>query len=523
MTVSVRQKILRNTTFNAIAKLFRIPVYLLMIPYIVNHVGATRYGIWIAVFAFVDYFSLLDLGFGAAAIKYTAGYNARKDIFSIGQIVLTAVLFNSLIIPIVITLILFSGTILNFFNIEPEYLSETFFVFNGVLIIFAFNQITSVFRNVLIGLQRIDIQNLCDVANTLLYAIGVILVLSNGFGLKGLLLLVGALRCLLVFSQVLFVFRVVPGIKSGLRHFNAMMFKDFFRYGIKLQFTSIAGLINFQLDKLLIGYFLRLDFVTFYELGSKIAMVIRMLPSFLLAPLIPASAELATKGDDQRLETLHMRGTKYIAFIAAPLASFLIVMAPVIMSAWLGTNDNYYACLSLRILSIGYFFNIITSVITSIGRGIGVLDYEMYATALIASANLILSVTLIITIGFAGALIGTSISMIFGNIIYLYRFNNYLGISFSKFLKYAFFKPVFSSVVAGAILHTSQNFLFDSLLSFPANRMTMIVYLGLTGVIFFIIYSIGLLVTGSIKSNDYKVLGQVIASIRPALWKTNIN
>ena len=157
------------------------------------------------------------------------------------------------------------------------------------------------------------------------------------------------------------------------------------------------------------------------------------------------------------------------------------------------------------------------------GRGIGVLDYEMYATALIASANLILSVTLIITIGFAGALIGTSISMIFGNIIYLYRFNNYLGISFSKFLKYAFFKPVFSSVVAGAILHTSQNFLFDSLLSFPANRMTMIVYLGLTGVIFFIIYSIGLLVTGSIKSNDYKVLGQVIASIRPALWKTNIN
>ena len=153
MTVSVRQKILRNTTFNAIAKLFRIPVYLLMIPYIVNHVGATRYGIWIAVFAFVDYFSLLDLGFGAAAIKYTAGYNARKDIFSIGQIVLTAVLFNSLIIPIVITLILFSGTILNFFNIEPEYLSETFFVFNGVLIIFAFNQITSVFRNVLIGLR----------------------------------------------------------------------------------------------------------------------------------------------------------------------------------------------------------------------------------------------------------------------------------------------------------------------------------------------------------------------------------
>ncbi len=68
MEYSVSQKIFRNTTWNILARIFRIPVYLLIIPFIVNHVGATRYGIWIVLFAFVDYFSLLDLGFGAATI-----------------------------------------------------------------------------------------------------------------------------------------------------------------------------------------------------------------------------------------------------------------------------------------------------------------------------------------------------------------------------------------------------------------------------------------------------------------------
>jgi len=516
MAKSVSQKILRNTTFNVLAKIIRIPVYLLIIPFIVTHVGTTRYGIWVTLFAFVDYFSLLDLGFGAATIKYTADYYARKDNFSIGQIVLTAILFNSLIIPLIILLILFAGNILNFFHVESKHLNESIFVLKGVLIIFAFNQVTAVFRNLLIGLQRIDIQNICEVINTFLYAVGVILVLKNDFGLKGLILLVGLLRFLLVLSQCLCVFKIVPEIKAGVRHFNRKMFKDFFRYGIKLQCTSFAGLFNFQLDKLLIGHFLKLELVAFYELGSKIALFIRMLPSFLSAPLIPASAELVATGDRKGLEAIHLRGTKYITLMAAPIASFLVVMAPVIMSIWLGTNEFYYASLALRILSIGYFFNIITSVITSMGRGIGVLNYEIYAAAFIAVANLVLSFMLIITIGFIGALIGTSIAMTVGNIIYLYRFNRYMRLTFIDFIKATFVKPVFSAAIAGLIIYFSQNLIFNNYLYFSMNRLNMIIYLSLMGSIFAIIYGVGLLLTGSIKRTDFAVFGQIIASFRMA-------
>lgn len=514
MPESVSQKILRNTTFNLLARIIRTLVYLVIIPVIIYNVGETRYGIWVALFAFVDYFSLLDLGFGAASVKYTADHYARNNIFGIGLTISTAMLFYLLILPLIVIPIFFADSILKFFNVDPNNLNEAIFVLRGVILIFAFTQITSVFRNILIGLQRIDIQNLCEIVNTFLYGVGVILVLKSGLGLKGLILLIGGLRLLLVATYTLCVFKIVPGIKEGLRHFSGKMFKDFFNYGIKLQITSIVGLFNFQLDKILIGHFLRLELVTFYELGSKIAMFIRQMPSVLLVPLIPASAELAARGDQKRLETMHLSGAKYITLMAAPIAFFLGTMAPTVMMVWMGTNDYPYAILTIRILCIGYFFNIMTGVVTSMIRGIGIVHYEMYISLFIALTNLTLSLVLIIKIGFIGALIGTTVSMTVGNVLYLYRFNQYMETAFITFLKDTFIKPVTIALLAGAIIWPSQYLIFNNFISISISRVNMAIYLVLAGIFFTVIYSGGLFLIGFIRRSDFYIFGQIIRSIR---------
>lgn len=516
MPESIPKKILRNTAFNILARIIRTVVYLVIIPVIIYNVGETRYGIWVILFALVDYFALLDLGFGAATVKYTADHYALNNIFGIGQTVITALIFYLLIFSLIIIPIFFADNILKFFHVPPENLNEAIFVLRGVLLIFAFTQITNVFRNILIGLQRMDIQNLCEIVNTFLYALGVILVLKKGLGLKGLILLIGGLRLLSVATHTLCVFKIIPGIKEGLRHFSGKLFKDFFKYGIKLQITTVVGLFNFHLDKILISHFLRLKLVTFYELGSKIAMFIRQMPSVLLVPLIPASAELAATGDKKGLETMHLSGAKYITLIAAPVAFFLGTMAPTVMIVWMGTNDYPYAVLALRILCVGYFFNIITGVITSIGRGIGILHYEMYASLFIALTNLTLSLILIIKIGFIGALIGTAVSMTVGNILYLYRFNQYMETAFITFLKDTFIKPVSVALAAGAIIWSSQYLIFNNLLSISISRINMAIYLILTGIFFMLIYTGSLFLIGFIRRSDLQIFGQIVKSIRAA-------
>jgi len=516
MEYSVSQKIFRNTTWNILAKILRILTFLFLIPFMIHHVGTVRYGIWITLFAFVEYFTFLDLGFGAAAIKYTADYYAQKDPLNIGRIVSATVLFHSLIIPPVVCLLFLTGHVLRFFHVSPQYFAESLFVLKAVLVIFAFNHVTSVFRNILIGLQRMDIQNTCEIIHTLLYAIGTVVVLKTGFGLKGLILLVGGLRLFLSISQGLLVFKLVPEIKAGLKRLDSKIFKDFFRYGIKLQFTSFAGFFNLYLDKILIGHFLRIELVTFYELGAKIAMLIQILPSFFSAPLIPASAELAATNDKKRLVAIHLKGSRYITLIAAPVSSFMIVMAPVIMAVWMGSMEYLNANLALRILSVGYFFGIITLVVRAMGRGIGILQYEMYAAGFMAVANLVLSITLILTIGFTGALMGTSLAMTVGNILLLYRFNRYMGVPFLEFMKRSIGKPIMCAAVAGTVTFWLQGFLSNSYLLLSPVRLNLVITLMITGTVFSGIYGIGLVLTSAVGRSDLKMMARLITSIRSA-------
>jgi O-antigen/teichoic acid export membrane protein len=516
MDNSVSQKIIRNTKWNILAKILRILVFLFLIPFIIHHVGTVRYGIWVALFAFIEFFTFLDFGFGAATIKYTADYYTQKDPLSVGRILSATVLFHSLIIIPVVCLLFLSGPVLLFFHVTPRYFAEFLFVFKAVLVIFAFTHLTSAFRNILIGIQRIDVQNKCEIIHTLFYATGTVFVLKTGFGLKGLVLLVGVLRLFLSISQGFLVFKLVPEIKAGLKQLDSKIFKDFFLYGIKLQFTSIAGFFNLYLDKILIGHFLRIELVAFYELGAKIAMLIQILPSFFSAPLIPAAAELATTNDQKRLVAIHLKGSRYISVIAAPVSSFMIVMAPEIMAAWMGSVDYLDAILALRILSVGYFFGIITLVVRSIGRGTGVLHHEMNATGFIAVANLVLSITLILSLGFSGALIGTSLAMIVGNMMLLYRYNRHMGVPFFEFMKRSIGKPIMCAMVAGIATCWLQGFLFNSYLLSPPVRIHLILSLIFAVIVFSGIYGVGLMVTSAVGQSELKNMARLITSIRPA-------
>jgi O-antigen/teichoic acid export membrane protein len=510
MPENIRKKILRNTTFNFFARIIHLSVSLFTIPVIVAYVGESRYGIWAALFAFADYFNMLDMGFGAATVKYTADFYAIKNIRRIGEMLTTALIFYLITVSVTIFPFCFAGNIVSFFKVPPAYFDEAVFILKGVLLLFVLNQITGVFRNALNGLQRMDIQNLFEISYTILYAAIVILVLKSGMGLKGLIVSIGVLRTFTAIGQSLCVIKLIPEIKDGFGIFNQEIFKSFFSYGIKLQITSVAGLFNFQLDKLLIGHFLKIEMVAFYELGSKIAMFVRYIPSVLTSALIPASAELSTVGDRERLKQMHLRGAKYIIFVAAPIAIFLIIMAPSVLMLWINLKDYSHAVLALRLLSVAYFFNIITGVITSIGRGIGMVHYEMYTSLLIVLMNLILSLSLIITMGFIGALIGTVITMIIGNMFYIYMFSRYIETPFVSFIRHAAIKPLFAGALAAASICICQQYIIvNHLLTISTNRATLTVFLLVAGIIFFLVYFCGLILLKFIDKFDVELLKSI--------------
>lgn len=63
------QGTIHNAIFNILRWVFSIGLSFLVLPYIVDRLGANIYGIFVVITSGVGYFALLDLGLGSAVTK----------------------------------------------------------------------------------------------------------------------------------------------------------------------------------------------------------------------------------------------------------------------------------------------------------------------------------------------------------------------------------------------------------------------------------------------------------------------
>jgi O-antigen/teichoic acid export membrane protein len=508
------QIILRNTAWSFISRVIHIPVSLVLIPYIVNTVGVSRYGMWVALFALVECVNLLDFGNGAATIKHVAEYCASNKKKRIGQVIYISTLFNFIYLPPLTAAVLFREEVVGVFQIESANQVEAAFLLQWVIFNFALSQLANVFRNTMIGLQKIYITNYFEIIHQFLYGIGTIVVLSQGGGLKGLIVFLFCLRVSLLAAQILYLIVVVPEVLSGFGRCDKKLWRDFLSYGVKLQVLSVSGLLNLQLDKILIGYFLRIEYVAYYDIAAKLSVLVRFIPSVLIGPIIPVSTELWVKKNKKQLEELYLQGTRYIVLLSAPAAAFFAFLAPAIIEIWMRQDVHFYASLSLRVLSVAFFFNVATGAAAAIGRGTGVLRFEMEAGIISSILNLALSVVLILLIGFTGALMGTALSMVIMNICWIFRFGNFMKINQLEFLWGIFLKPLGCACAAGLLAGPVYSLFTLMMISPRGAGLGNDLSLFAAAAVFIIVYGLGLAATRAVTGVDAERMGQMIAALR---------
>lgn len=510
---SLREKILRNGLWSTAGKFFCIPLNLLLVPFIVSSLGPERYGLWVALFALVDYFILFDLGVGAATIKLAAEFEAEDDTGRLARLAATALLLGLVFVPPLAVAYGFAAELLELLRLAPSDPAEAVRVFRWVLALFALTLVQGVFRNLLFGLQRIHLLNLCEMVYFLLYALATVAILRCGGGLEALALAILILRGALGIAEALIFLRSAPQLRRHAWRPDRRIAGRLFRYGGRLQLTSVAGLLNFQYDKLLIGYFLRVEFVAFYELGSKLAGLVRLVPSALLGPVIPAAAELAAGEKIGALRELYRTGTRYLVLLAAPAAAILFFHAEAVHALWLGGQADPRAALALRWLAVAYFFNVSTGVANSIGRGAGWLRPEMEASAAVSLINIVSSGGLVLLWGYPGVLAGTALAMVAGNLIYLQRFGRSIGEPWGRLLRETMVRPLACAVGAGFASR-----LFFLLLkpeeSFPG-RLDVLAPLAAALLFFSLLFLGGIGIAKSVSLQDVLRVREALGLIRP--------
>lgn len=513
---SISEKIIRNTIFNTIGRFWGILVALILIPYIIHHIGVERYGIWAIVGVITGYFGLLDFGVGTSFVKYISEYYTKEDFKSLNQVVNTGFVFYSLFGGAIIVLgFLLVGLLLKFFNIPNKFYDEALFVFILGIIIFAVSNAVSAFGAIQGGLQRMDISNKVAIAVSIPMVIGTIYFLESGYGLSGLMVNNAIILVISSVVNVAIAFRILPELKFNPFSFNKKMFKKLFSFGIKVQVARVEDVFTFQTDKLLISHFLGIGLVTYYQLGGTIINKVRGLPLLLISAIVPAASELDAKEDKKKICDLYSRGTKYLAVAGIPLLAFVFLTAPLIMLIWMGEGYEK-SVLVIQILAPCYLINFLTGMGTSIALGIGKPEFHMKAGAFQLILNIILSIILVIVIGFVGVVIATLVSLSLSSIWFMEMFHKHLRYSLLDFARKTFIFPLIISLFAGSII-LSFNYAIN-LINLPSSRLLSLGILTTEAIIFITVYILAILKTNYLDNYDKNLIKERICLKQ---WKTN--
>jgi len=138
----------------------------------------------------------------------------------------------------------------------------------------------------------------------------------------------------------------------------------------------------------------------------------RQIPVMLLSALVPAASDLDAREDRERLQMLYLVSSKYVAATAIPLAFYTAGCAGPLIRAWMGDKPGLdVSIMVLRIIAVGYIANIIPGAGVTIALGKGLPGLQMKAGIIATVSNIVLTIALVLTIGFWGIPLGTALSL----------------------------------------------------------------------------------------------------------------
>ncbi len=421
------RRIITNTIHAASGRVVALIVWLAYTPYLLSSLGAERFGLWSLFFAITGTLVAFDLGLSQATLRHVADAHARGDEESAGAFATIAVVAFVVLGLFWLALALLLGHALPaWLRFPTDVRADAGFVIVSGAIVFAIMGLATVTMAVAQGYGRFDLANAAMLAVTAQIAIGIPVVLSRGWGLRGLVMnvglawLVGGGVALAAVHHALPHFRFVSPLAARTRLRAALAF------GGPMQ-LAVAGYTAHQhLDKFLLVPMVALAAVTPYELGFRVSNAAFSLVQLLLLAILPAAASLHARRKPEWLFELHQRGGRYVLAAAVLLFTPLATAADRLFEAWLGPGHGE-AAMVLRGLALASAVFVAAGVATSIARGLGRTRLEAWFSLTMLATHVVLAVILIPTMGLAGALIAMVTSALLGVVVFLWRFAAMLG------------------------------------------------------------------------------------------------
>ena len=308
-----------------------------------------------------------------------------------------------------------------------------------MMLILSFNLIItfpfSIYSSIISAYEKFTFQKIMSIINTLLKPIIMIPLLFLGFKSITMTVVITIVNIIVMLSNY-FYCKNKLNIKIKFYGFDKKIFKEIFTYSIFIFIAVIVDKINWSVDQFILGAVSGTTAVSLYAVASQLNTLFINLSTAISGVMLPKMSKMiANNATNDEITNEFIKVGRLQYFVVFLMVSGLVLFGKEFIITWAGKDfeTSYYIAI---ILIIPLSVPLIQNLGLSIMQAKNMHKFRSIMCAIIAIINIVISIPLAKYYGGIGSAIGTSISLIVGNIIIMnIYYQTKVGINIIKFWK----------------------------------------------------------------------------------------
>lgn len=346
--------IARGTVLNLIGLAAPLPLAVLVVPSLLDHLGTEGFALLTLLWVLSAYTGVFDLGLGRALTqKLATALEQGLDSTEVGALcgtALTAMLVLGLLIGL--ALLLGAGTLVGLLDLQARQASAVtaLQVLAASVPLMLLGAGSRGALEALLAFGRVNAVRLPLGVWTLL---GPWLAVQQGFDLVGISCLLALGRIVAAVAWTWMAWRALPAWR---RHPGPARrwLRPLLRSGSWLTIGNLVGPLMGYADRFLVAALLSVAAAAHYATPQELVSKLWVLPGALMAVMFPAMAQQLVVGGPE-LGRLCAVALRWIVLICLPLSLGLALAAFELLSVWLGADFALPAAPVLRWMALGMF------------------------------------------------------------------------------------------------------------------------------------------------------------------------
>ena len=451
---------------------------LIVLPYNVSHLGKGDYGLWMLVASLTTYFTIIELGYGGAVVRFVAEYKARRDAGALNEI-LSTMFFLYCAMGIACYLLAAAGAALlpHVFNLAPEQVRTGRIVLLIIAVQVSLYFPFSVFGGVINGFERYYVNNVVATGFNIATAVVNVVVLWLGYGLIELVIATTLMRVMPLWIYRANAYSVFPDLQLRWSLFRRSRLREVTGFSAYLAVIDWSARLTYATDTFYLGIFMNTAAVAVYAIAQRLSEALLRMTNQLHTFLFPAVVYHAVEGRTERQRDLLVTANRFQLAIAVCMCGGIAAVADVLIPAWVGPGFEG-SVLAVQILAFVVVLRAWIAMPSTVLKGNDQHRYLAKVASVAAVANLLLSIPLVKSWGIPGVAVGTAIPVFISCAVFIFpRACRQVGLTLVSAYRAIVWPAVWPALVAIALLASTRHLV-------PARLTLVLAHLAGGGVVY---------------------------------------